>query len=140
MSRPLVKKVDAVVVRVPSLEEGLAFYRDRLGHGLIWCADGRAGLALRDSDTELVIATDLGPETDLMVDAVDVAVADIVQAGGRVQLEPVDIPIGRVAAVLDPFGNRLVLLDNSKGILATDEEGNVTGVVPRPRPSDADVP
>jgi len=29
-------RVDAVVVRVPTVDEGLAFYRDPLGHELIW--------------------------------------------------------------------------------------------------------
>lgn len=123
-----IRKVDAIVVRVPSLAEGLAFYRDRLGNGLIWRSGERAGLTLGEAEAELVLVTDLEPETDLMVDSVDDAVADFVSAGGRVQMEPMDIPIGRVAAVLDPFGNRLVLLDGSKGTLATDGEGTVVGV------------
>jgi len=29
--------------------------------------------------------------------------------------------------VRDPWGNQLVLLDTSKGLLVTDNEGNVTG-------------
>ena len=29
--------------------------------------------------------------------------------------EPVEIPVGRVAVVADPFGNALVLVDLSKG-------------------------
>lgn len=44
--------------------------------------------------------------------------------------EPFDIPVGRVAAVADPFGNTLVLLDLSKGHYVTDGMGNVTGVDP----------
>lgn len=38
--------VDAVTFRVPDLDAGLAFYRDRLGHELIWRndAEGQAGL------------------------------------------------------------------------------------------------
>jgi hypothetical protein len=42
--------------------------------------------------------------------------------------EPFDIPIGRLAVVADPFGNRLVLLDTTKGTYKTDEFGAVIGV------------
>lgn len=42
--------------------------------------------------------------------------------------EPADIPIGRVVVVEDPFGNRLVLLDSTRGTYDTDESGAVTGV------------
>jgi hypothetical protein len=36
--------------------------------------------------------------------------------------------VGRVAVVADPFGNRLTLLDLSKGRYLTDADGIVTGV------------
>jgi hypothetical protein len=36
---------------------------------------------------------------------------------------------GKVAVVLDPFGNTLVLVDPSKGTYVTDATGAVTGVV-----------
>lgn len=35
----LPRYVDAVTIRVPDLDAGLAFYRDRLGHELIWRND-----------------------------------------------------------------------------------------------------
>jgi hypothetical protein len=41
---------------------------------------------------------------------------------------PFDIQIGRAAVVEDPWGNRLVLLDCSKGHLLTDAAGRVVGV------------
>jgi hypothetical protein len=34
MKHPLLRKVDAVTVRVPDLDSGIAFYVDRLGHTL----------------------------------------------------------------------------------------------------------
>ena len=46
--------------------------------------------------------------------------------GGKVLAGPMDIPIGRLAVVEDPFGNRLVLLDSTKGTYDTDESGAVT--------------
>ena len=88
---PVLQYVDAVTVPVPDLDRGMAFYRDVLGHQLIWRNEA-AG------------------------------------QGGRVLVEPADIPIGRLAVVEDPFGNRLVLLDSTKGTYDTDASGTVTGV------------
>ena len=51
----------------------------------------------------------------------------IEQAGGKVIVPPFDIQIGRCAVLEDPWGNPLVLLDTSKGLLKTDAAGNVTG-------------
>ena len=47
--------VDAVTLPVPDLDQGLAFYRDRLGHELIWRNEelGQAGLRLPDSEGQL---------------------------------------------------------------------------------------
>jgi hypothetical protein len=39
-----------------------------------------------------------------------------------------DIPVGTVVVVHDPFGNRLVLLDLGKGKYVTNADGRVTGV------------
>jgi hypothetical protein len=44
--------------------------------------------------------------------------------------ESVDIPVGRVAVVADPFGNILVLIDLPKGHYVADVAGNVTAVTP----------
>ena len=49
-------------------------------------------------------------------------------AGGEVVVQPFDIKIGRCTVVKDPWGNELVLLDNSKGRLVMDEGFNVVGV------------
>jgi len=127
---PLLQTVDAVTVPVPNLDEGLRFYRDGLGHTLLWRneAAGQAGLRLPASDTELVLTTEQRYEPDWLVESVDEAVAAVRAAGGRVVAAPVDIPVGRAAVVADPFGNHLVLLDLSAGRYVTDESGNVTGV------------
>jgi predicted enzyme related to lactoylglutathione lyase len=126
----LLQKVDAVTFPVPDLDSGLAFYRDRLGHTLLWRNDaiGQAGLALPDSDTELVLATQLDYTANWLVSSADEAAAAVHAAGGRVITEPFDIPVGRVAVVADPFNNVLVLVDLSKGRYTTDETGSVTGV------------
>lgn len=127
---PLFQTVDAVTVPVPSLDEGLRFYRDGLGHALLWRNDatGQAGMRLPASDTELVLTTEQRYEPDWLVESVDEATDSVLAAGGRVIAEPVDIPVGRAVVVADPFGNSLVLLDLSKGRYVTDDTGNVTGV------------
>ena len=126
MAEPLFRKVDCLQIPVPDLEAGLAFYRDRLGHSLIWRTATAAGLRLPESNAEIVIQTERPElETNLTVASADAAAEAIVEAGGRVVVRPFDIRIGRCAVVEDPWGNRLVLLDVSKGLLVTDEQGNV---------------
>jgi predicted enzyme related to lactoylglutathione lyase len=108
----------------------MAFYRDVLGHQLIWHneAAGQAGLRTPGSGTEIVLTTRQSYEPDWKVASADLA-AEIFDAnGGRVLVEPMDIPIGRLAIVEDPFGNRLVLLDSTKGTYDTDESGAVISV------------
>ena len=93
----LIKEVDAVVIRVPSVKEGLSFYRDKLGHSLLWRKADAAGLAMASSGTELVLATGLDQQTDLLVDSVEPAAQAFVAAGGSVVSSPADIPVGRVS-------------------------------------------
>jgi len=125
---PFIRKVDCVRLYVPDLEAGLSFYRDRLGHELIWRTETAAGLRLPESETELVIqAEENRQEVDLLVDSADESAKLIEQAGGKVIVPPFDIQIGRCVVVEDPWGNPLVLLDTSKGLLKTDTDGNVIG-------------
>lgn len=125
---PLFRKVDCLFLPVADLDTGLAFYRDALGHALSWRTETQAGLRMPDTDTELVLQVERPePEVDLLVASVEQAVARMVEAGGRIVTPPFDIRVGRCAVVEDPWGNRLTLLDLSKGIFVTDTEGNVTG-------------
>ncbi len=125
--KPLLQKVDCVQLSVADLDAALKFYRDTLGHELIWRNDHAIGLRLPGSDAELVLQTERPySEVDWLVDSVDAAAAHFVSAGGRVEVFPFDIKIGRCVIVRDPWGNRLVLLDMSKGPLKTDTTGRVT--------------
>jgi predicted enzyme related to lactoylglutathione lyase len=128
---PLLRMVDAVTMPVPDLDSGLRFYRDGLGHQLLWRDDaiGQAGLRLPDADTELVLTTQLDYAPNWLVTSADEAAGAVLDAGGRILAEPFDIPVGRAVIVADAFGNVLLLLDLSKGRYATDETGMVTGVV-----------
>ena len=129
-SVPLMRKVDAVTIPVPDLDSGIRFYRDGLGHPLLWRNDalGQAGLALPDSDTEIVLATQLDYAPNWLVSSVADAMEAVRTAGGRVIIEPFDIPVGRVVVVADAFDNALVLLDLSKGRYTADDAGSVTGI------------
>jgi lactoylglutathione lyase len=127
MRAPLIRKVDCVSLPVGDLAEALIFYSDRLGHELIWRTPSAAGLRLPESDAELVLHTEQGrpPAAELLVDAVPDAVSRFQRAGGSLIAGPFPIQIGMCAAVSDPWGNQLVLLDMSKGTLTTDDNGNV---------------
>ena len=126
----LIRKVDCVRLYVPDLEKGLAFYRDQLGHPLIWRTETAVGLRLPESDAELVLQTEeQRQEVDLLVHSADEAATRIEQAGGKVIVPPFDIQIGRCVVIEDPWGNPLVLLDTSKGLLKTDAAGNVIGTI-----------
>jgi predicted enzyme related to lactoylglutathione lyase len=133
---PLLRKIDAVTIPVPDLDAGLAFYRDRLGHELRWRNDaiGAVGLALPDSDSEIVLTTWQKYEPNWLVSSADEAAQVIVAAGGRIVAGPEEIPVGRLIVAEDPFGNGLVLLDLSKGLYVVDDSGRVTGVAPQPGP------
>lgn len=126
---PLFRKVDCLSLPVPDLDQGLEFYQ-RLGHQLIWRSLTRAGLRLPDSDAELVLQTENAEiETDLAVNAVEPAVQRFIDAGGSVLVPPFPIAIGRCAVVTDPWGNKLVILDTSKGLLATTDNGAITDAI-----------
>ena len=127
---PLIRKVDCVQIQVPNLDAGLAFYRDQLGHQLVWRTERAVGLRLADTDAEIVLQTERpGIEINLLVDSADAAAARIVEAGGAVVVPSFEIQIGRCVVVQDPWGTRLILLDTSKGLLATDADGNIIGNV-----------
>jgi lactoylglutathione lyase len=124
--RPLFHDVDCIQIPVPDLESGLAFYRDALGQGLVWRTRTAAGLSLSDSAAELVIQTERPElEPNLSVASADKAARRFVEAGGALPVAPFDIAIGRCAVVRDPWGNRLVMLDHSRGRLLIDDQGHV---------------
>lgn len=136
MPQPLFQKVDCIMLYVPDLEDALAFYRDRLGHALIWRIPDAAGLKMPGTDTEIVLQVgERRTEVDFLVASADEAAAAFVEAGGSVVAPPFDIHIGRCVVVKDPWEHVLVMLDLSKGLLITDEQGSVIGNAPPPASS-----
>ena len=87
-SLAVLRGVDAVTVPVPDLDEGLDFYRDHLGHELVWRNDalGQVGLRLPESQAELVLSTNLEYAVNWLVRSVSEAVEVILEAGGQVIL------------------------------------------------------
>jgi predicted enzyme related to lactoylglutathione lyase len=128
MTKALFRKLDNHMLHVSDLDAAIAFYRDRLGHPLLWRSEDAAGFALPDTDAELVVHLQIGPETDILVEDVRSAVASFVSAGGEVLQSPFDIAIGLCARLRDPFGNVIVILDQSKRRLKTAADGQVIGV------------
>jgi predicted enzyme related to lactoylglutathione lyase len=123
---PVLKKINAVLVKVPSIQEGLDFYREQLGLQTSWKKEDIASVHLGDG--QLVMSTKLDPETNILVDSVEHAVEVFEKAGGKVVSPPEDIDVGKLVVVEDAFGNRLTLVDFSKGFYTMDEKKNVIGV------------
>lgn len=126
MPKPLFHNIDCIQLAVDDLDTALEFYRDRLGHKLVWRTDSHAGLAFGDGVTEIVLGRlEHGQETDIRVASAVEAADRFEAAGGSVVAGPFDIAIGKCVVVQDPWGNHLVLLDSSKGLLKTDKDGTV---------------
>jgi catechol 2,3-dioxygenase-like lactoylglutathione lyase family enzyme len=105
---PVLRMVDAITVPVPDLDQGLEFYRDRLGHEMLWRNDelGQAGLRLPESNTELVLSTSLEYAPNWLVTSVDDAVDAIVRARGRVLAETNPDPGGSARCRSRPLRQR----------------------------------
>lgn len=126
MKEPLFRKIDCLSLPVQDIEDALAFYHDRLGLPLVWRTENAAGLHMADNDGELVLRMNTDPpETDLTVESAEEAARRFVEAGGTIIAGPFDIKIGKCVVVQDPWGNQLVLLDCTKGLLKTDADGFV---------------
>ncbi len=123
---PVLKKINAVLVKVPSIQEGLDFYREQLGLQTFWKKEDIASVHLGDG--QLVMSTTLDPETNILVESVEHAADVFVRAGGKVVSPPEDIDVGKLVIVEDAFGNRLTLVDFSKGFYVMAESHNVVGV------------
>jgi len=126
--KPIFNCVDCIRIFVPDLEKGLGFYHHKLGLQIAWKTDNAIGLLMNDGKTEIVIQNeDKSPETDIMVDNVEDAVKIITEAGGKVIYGPFDIKIGKCAVIEDPWNNKMVILDSTKGTFVTDKNGNIIG-------------
>ena len=125
MPEPLFRKIDCLMFNVGDIEEALTFYRDKLGLPLVWHTDKAAGLAVGESELVIQQGSPRQPETDIEVASAQDAARKFVEAGGSIVSGPFEIKIGKCVVVADPWDNRLVLLDSTKGLLKTDNTGKV---------------
>lgn len=127
--KSLIEKIDCIRIPVETIEKGLEFYSEKLGHELLWRREKSAGLKMADDLSELVLYTeDEGLEIDFKVENVKEASQAFVNAGGKIVYGPFDIQIGKCAVVEDPWKNKYIILDSSKGQLKTDKDKNVIGL------------
>ena len=127
--KSLIEKIDCIRIPVETIEKGLEFYSEKLGHELLWRREKSAGLKMADDLSELVLYTeDEGLEIDFKVENVKEASQAFVNAGGKIVYGPFDIQIGKCAVIEDPWKNKYIILDSSKGQLKTDKEKNVIGL------------
>jgi catechol 2,3-dioxygenase-like lactoylglutathione lyase family enzyme len=111
----MLRKVDRILLRVPSVESAVNYYRDVLGMTLIK-QDGRVANFQLEGGTELVLHAD----PDLPGEAIYYLVDDVrklYQSRAKLKLNfvspPSPVSRGYKATVKDPFGTVLLLLDRS---------------------------
>ena len=114
----MLRKIDCVMVPVSDLDAGVAFYQQVFGLTVNWRDEVSVGMRLPESDAEVVLNIDGTKGVHYLVDDVPSAVGAAVDAGCTVVREPFDIVIGKCAIVEDPFGNRVRVLDMTKGLRA----------------------
>jgi lactoylglutathione lyase len=129
--KPLFRYVDCIELYVPDLLEGEAYYCKSLGLKVLWRSGTMTGLGMDEGKTEIVLQSERREQNiDLKVDSVTDAVREIEKAGGQILYGPFDVQIGKCAVVKDPWGNKYVILDTTKGTYITDGDGNIIGLKP----------
>lgn len=128
MNKNMLQDVDCIHLCVANLEDGLDFYKGKLGLQLLWKTDAVCGLGTENGSTEVVLSTEDLIIVDLRVDNVENVLGEFIKAGGKLIDGPFDIDIGKCAVVADPGGNKYCLLDMTKGTYDTNSDGSVSGV------------
>jgi catechol 2,3-dioxygenase-like lactoylglutathione lyase family enzyme len=132
----MIRKVDRVILRVPSLEAAVRYYQGTLGLKLIR-QDGRlASFRLPDDDSELVLHNDPDLPAEATYYLVD-DVRDLYRRRDALKLKftapPSPVSRGYRAAVRDPFGTVLLLLDRQTASAASPsavvEDGKAPGTL-----------
>ena len=113
----MLQKVDRVILRVPSLEAAVRYYQSTLGLKLIRQDARLASFRLAD-DSELVLHNDPDLPAEATYYLVD-DVRDLYRRREALKLKftsaPAPVSRGYRAAVRDPFGTVLLLLDRQTG-------------------------
>jgi len=112
----MLQRIDRILLRVPALESAVRYYRDVLGLKLLRQDSRLASFQLAQEGTELVLHAD----ADLPAEAIYYRVDDVRQLyreREKFKLQFIQSPApaarGWRATVKDPFGNILLLIDQT---------------------------
>jgi catechol 2,3-dioxygenase-like lactoylglutathione lyase family enzyme len=112
----MLRRVDRIVLRVPSVASAVKYYRDVMGLKLLKEDKRLASLRMTDADTELVVHAD----PDLPGEAIYYLVDDVRKlferrAELKVQFvqQPTAAARGYRGAIKDPFGNVMLIVDRT---------------------------
>src|SRR4051812_1976070 len=112
----MLRKVDRLLLRVPSLDSAIRYYRDTLGLSLIHHDKRIANFKLADGTTELLLHVDADLPAEATYFLVD-DVRDLYARRDELRLQfvsrPAPVSKGYRAVVKDPFGHVLMLLDRT---------------------------
>jgi lactoylglutathione lyase len=115
----MLRKIDCIMIRVQDIEAAAAYYTKVFGLRPRWSGDDSIGLAMPETDAEIVLHNNpdipSSVEVYYLVDDVVAAVKHFAGQGCQVLVAPFDITIGKCAVIKDPFGTRLCILDMTKG-------------------------
>jgi predicted enzyme related to lactoylglutathione lyase len=111
----MLRKIDCIMVPVPDLDAALDFYERVFGLTVNWRDEVSVGMRLPESDAEVVLNTESISGVHYLVDDAPAAVEQLVANGCVVVLAPFEVVMGTCAVLTDPFGNRVYLLDMSRG-------------------------
>lgn len=107
------------MVPVKDLEGAADFYAGVFGLRRLWQDESAVGMAMPETDAEIVLHTmnlPLDHSVHYLVDDVAAAVVAYCRRGCTIRTPPFDMPVGRCAVLEDPFGNAVCVLDLSKGL------------------------
>ena len=114
----MLRRIDRIILTVPALNSAVSYYRDVLGLKLVGEDKQAASFLMGDGKSELVLRCDpeqASGEIYFLVDDVRGAFARREELKLTFLHPPRQATNGYKAAVRDPFGNVLLILDRSTG-------------------------
>ena len=126
----MLRKIDRILLRVPSLPAAVRYYTESLGMKLLKQDQRLANLRFAEDDTELVLHTDPDLPAEATYYLVD-DVRDLHKRRGELKLTfispPTQVSRGWRATVKDPFGTVLLIVDRTGGEAAAVEDAKPAG-------------
>jgi predicted enzyme related to lactoylglutathione lyase len=116
---PVLRKIDCVMLRVEDLASARKFYADTLQLQELWSDEHSVALGMPETDAEIVLhdIPDIPRDCSVhyLVDDVSIAVKTLSDRGWTVVVPPFAVGIGKCAVLADAVGNKLSLVDMTKG-------------------------